>query len=273
MSRRYYSSIAARTTLSAGIDGVTSTVPVTAVAGWPASFPYTLLIDKDTVNEEIVSVTGRAGVTLTVTRGVDGSTAAAHSSGAVVQHGVSARDFDETNSFINTAGSVTTTLLADSSVTTAKIADGTIVDADVNATAAIAQSKVATLVADLALKTDIISELVTLNAFAANVLTVDLSTGNVKQVTAAPTGAWTANVTNAPTTDGKAITVALFVTQGATGYIPTTFQIAGVGQTILWSGGTAPTATSTAGKVDIFSFTLLRMAGAWIVYGSMLAKF
>lgn len=126
---------------------------------------------------------------------------------------------------------------------------------------------------DLALKADIISEPVVLLAFAANVLTVDLSTGNVKQVTVAPTAAWTANITNAPTTNGKSITVSLMVTQGATGYIPTTFQIAGAAQTIKWAGGTAPTPTSGAGYVDIFSFTLLRMAGAWIVYGSMLAKF
>jgi hypothetical protein len=152
MARRYYSSIAAQTTLSAGIDSSTSTVPVTAVSGWPSSFPYTLLIDKDTVNEEIVSVTGRTGVTLTVTRGVDGSSGIAHSAGANVQHGVSARDFDEPNSFINGTGVVTTALIADSAVTSAKIADGTIVNADINASAAIAQSKVADLTTDLAAK-------------------------------------------------------------------------------------------------------------------------
>ena len=152
MARRYYSSIAAQTTLSAGVDSSTATIPVTAVSGWPSSFPYTLLIDKDTVNEEIVSVTGRTGTTLTVTRGVDGSSGVAHSAGANVQHGVSARDFDEPNAFINTAGSITTTLIADSAVTSAKIADGAIVDADVNASAAIAQSKIASLTTDLAAK-------------------------------------------------------------------------------------------------------------------------
>jgi len=142
MARRYYSSIAAQTTLSAGVNNSTATIPVTAVSGWPSSFPYTLLIDKDTVNEEIVSVTGRAGTTLTVTRGVDGSAAVAHSAGANVQHGVSARDFDEPNDFINGTGVVTSGM----------IADGTIVNADINASAAIAQSKVATLVTDLAAK-------------------------------------------------------------------------------------------------------------------------
>lgn len=145
MARRYYSSIAAQTTLSAGVDSSTATIPVTAVSGWPSSFPYTLLIDKDTVNEEIVSVTGRTGTTLTVTRGVDGSSGVAHSAGANVQHGVSARDFDEPNAFINGTGVVTSTM----------IADGTIVNADVNASAAIAQSKIADLTTDLAAKSDV----------------------------------------------------------------------------------------------------------------------
>ena len=152
MPRRYYSSTAAQTTLSSGIDGVTTTVPVTSVLGWPSSFPYTLIIDKDTVNEEIVTVTARSGTTLTVTRGADGTSAVAHSAGANVQHGVSARDFDEPNAFINGTGVVTNIMLAADAVTTGKIADGTIVNADINAAAAIDQSKVASLTADLAAK-------------------------------------------------------------------------------------------------------------------------
>jgi hypothetical protein len=63
--------------------------------------PYTLLIDSDTVNEEIIEVTNRSGTTITVVRGVDGSTAKAHDSGADVRHGVSGRDFDEPNAFVN----------------------------------------------------------------------------------------------------------------------------------------------------------------------------
>jgi hypothetical protein len=101
MSRRFYSSIAERTTLAAAVDGSTGTFIVNAVAGWPVNTPYTLLIDADTVNEELVQVTNRSGTTLTVVRGVDGSTAKAHETGADVRHGVSARDFDEPNAFIN----------------------------------------------------------------------------------------------------------------------------------------------------------------------------
>ena len=102
MARRYYSSTAARTTLSSAIDNATTTVGVTAVSGWPSSFPYTLIIDQDTVNEEIIEVTNRSGTTLTVVRGVDGTSAVAHDAGAAVNHGVSARDFNEPNLHVNT---------------------------------------------------------------------------------------------------------------------------------------------------------------------------
>jgi len=102
MARRFYSSIAERTTLAGSVDETTTTFIVNAVAGWPASFPYTLLIDTDTVNEEIVQVTARSATTLTVVRGVDGSSAKAHDAGADVRHGVSGRDFNEPNLHVNT---------------------------------------------------------------------------------------------------------------------------------------------------------------------------
>lgn len=102
MARRYYSSIAARTTLTADINSTTTTMAVAAVTGWPTSFPYTILIDHDTVNEEIVEVTARSGTTLTIVRGVDGSTAVAHTAGALVKNGISARDVSEPNEHVNT---------------------------------------------------------------------------------------------------------------------------------------------------------------------------
>jgi len=97
MAQRFYSSIAERTTLASAVNDTTTTFIVNAVSGWPSSTPYTLLINADTINEEIVTVTGRSGTTLTVIRGVDGSSAKAHDAGADVRHGVSARDFAEKN--------------------------------------------------------------------------------------------------------------------------------------------------------------------------------
>ncbi len=110
MTRRYYSSIAQRTTLSGSILSGATTIAVVAVTGFPATKPYTLILDQDTVNEEVVTVTASSGTTLTVTRGVDGTTGVAHSAGATVNHGVSARDFDEPNAFINGTGFVSPTL-------------------------------------------------------------------------------------------------------------------------------------------------------------------
>ena len=101
MARRYYSSVAARTTLALDINDSTITMIVDGVIGWPSQYPFTLIIDQDTINEEIVEVTNRSGTTVTITRGVDGSTAVAHAAGAVIRHGFSARDFNEPNLYIN----------------------------------------------------------------------------------------------------------------------------------------------------------------------------
>jgi hypothetical protein len=103
---------------------------------------------------------------------------------------------------------------------------------------------------------------------SSNTGTLDWSAGNIYVIGTAPTGNVTLNVTNLPTDNSRIMTINVFMTQGSTGYIPTTFQIAGVSQTIKWVGGTAPTGTSGAGKIDIFSFTMQRTsAGSWIVYG------
>lgn len=101
MPRRYYSSTAQRTTLANAVNSSATTIVVSAVSGWPSSFPYTLILDQDTINEEIVTVTARSGTSVTVTRGVDGTTAKAHDAGAAVNHGVSAQDFEEPNAFLN----------------------------------------------------------------------------------------------------------------------------------------------------------------------------
>ena len=102
MTQRYYSSIAKRTTLDGDIASGALTMGVTAVVGWPSSYPYTLIIDTDLETEEVVTVTGRSGLTITMTRGSDGTSASAHTAGAAIQHGVSARDFSEPNTHVNT---------------------------------------------------------------------------------------------------------------------------------------------------------------------------
>jgi hypothetical protein len=68
---------------------------------------------------------------------------------------------------------VTEGKIADGAVTSAKIADGTIVNADINASAAIAQSKIADLTTDLAAKADLSGAIFTGNVEVDGNLVVD----------------------------------------------------------------------------------------------------
>ena len=122
-----------------------------------------------------------------------------------------------------------------------------------------------------------VSETVVDVTLASNVATLDWTAGNVYYIATAPTDAMTFNVTNVPTTASRIMTINVFVTQGSTGRIPSTFQIGGTtisAPSFKWSGGNAPTPTSSAGKIDIFSFTMQRTSGgAWLVYGASSTNF
>ena len=103
---------------------------------------------------------------------------------------------------------------------------------------------------------------------ASNVGTFDWTTSNVFYIATAPSAAMTFSFTNVPTDNNYMMTTNVFVTQGATGYIPTTLNINGSAATIRWANGLTPTATNGAGKIDIFTFSFHRVGGAFIVYAS-----
>jgi hypothetical protein len=68
---------------------------------------YTVVIDPDTALEEIVDVkVYTSGNTITIERNIDGSTAQAHSAGAVVRHMAIGRDYQEANDHIEASSSV-----------------------------------------------------------------------------------------------------------------------------------------------------------------------
>lgn len=90
---RYFSSVAQPTALAGGISNTNLTMQVQATTGFPTSYPYTLSVDYGTASEELVDVTNASGTTLTITRGVDGTSAQSHGIGAVVRHVSSGRDF------------------------------------------------------------------------------------------------------------------------------------------------------------------------------------
>ena len=92
---RYYSSNAAKTTLAASISSSATSLTLAAASNLPAQYPYTLILEKDTANEEVVEVTSLVGSAYQITRNIDSSGAKAHAFGANVEHGVSARDFTE----------------------------------------------------------------------------------------------------------------------------------------------------------------------------------
>jgi hypothetical protein len=103
---------------------------------------------------------------------------------------------------------------------------------------------------------------------ASNVGTFNWSLDNVFYIATAPSANMTFDFTNVPTDNDYIMTTNVFVTQGATGRIPSTLTINGSAATIRWANGLTPTGTNGAGKIDIFSFSFLRTGGAWIVFAS-----
>jgi hypothetical protein len=107
MTTRKYSSRAQQSTLSSGITSSDTTMTVGSGANLMGGKTpvvgetYTVVIDPDTALEEIVDVSNYAsGNTLTIARGIDGSTGVAHSAGAIVRHMVIGRDLSEANTHI-----------------------------------------------------------------------------------------------------------------------------------------------------------------------------
>lgn len=103
---RYYSSTAVTTTLSSSIGSSDTALTVASSSGFPSSYPYTLILEKDSANEEIVTVTSLVGSNFQITRGVDGTSARTHSAGTAVEHGVSALDFTDFRSHQAAAANV-----------------------------------------------------------------------------------------------------------------------------------------------------------------------
>ena len=106
MTTRNYSSRSQQTTLTGAVtSGATSMVVVsgTALLGGvtiPAGTTFTIVLDPDTALEEIVDATAVSTNTFTIARAIDGSSAQAHSAGAVVRHMAIGRDYREANAHV-----------------------------------------------------------------------------------------------------------------------------------------------------------------------------
>lgn len=124
-----HSGTAPDTSLATDITNASTTITLASGTGWPAptggQIAYGTL-DPDTANEESFTYTARSGGSLTgVTRARNGTSAVAHSEGAVVRHQWTAQEADDvTRTTLNTLGRVTAAnqlLVSDSTTTLAAL--------------------------------------------------------------------------------------------------------------------------------------------------------
>jgi len=97
---RLYSSISVETTLASGISNVATSMTVAAGTGTALlggvtitlGDQFTVALDPDTANEEIVFITASSTDTFTIDRAEAGTSGIAHSSGATVKHVLTSDD-------------------------------------------------------------------------------------------------------------------------------------------------------------------------------------
>jgi hypothetical protein len=266
---------------------------------------FTVAIDHDTVNEEIVYVTGVFGDTFTISRGQAGTGTAGvsgitHNAGASVKHVLTSDDliffrnsaspvaslgFSGSTSGTTTvqatavAGTNTLTLPPTSNdtlvgrATTDTLTNKTLTSPTIN-TATIAGGTLA----DAVIKG--IEEDINIVASAATgTINLDVTTASVWYYTTNATANHTLNIRyssgvslNTALAVGDAITVVWMNTNGATAYYPTVYQIDGSAVTPKWQGGTAPTA-GNASSIDAYSLTIIKTASATFTVLASQTKF
>jgi len=116
---RKFSSVSVETALQSGINSSTTTMTVTAGTGTTLMGgvslsagnvdQFTLTIDPDTINEEIVFATAIAADTITIHRAKAGSSGQTHSAGAVVKHVLTSDDLNYFTTGVDAAVTLTGT--------------------------------------------------------------------------------------------------------------------------------------------------------------------
>ena len=258
---------------------------------------FTVAIDHDTVNEEIVYITGVSGDTFTISRGQAGTgspgvSGITHNAGASVKHVLTSSDliffrnsaspvtslgFSGSTSGTTTvqasavAGTNTLTLPATTSDTLVGKATTDILTNKTLTTPTINTATIATPTITGGTNTGSIlvapEERTTVSATAATgTVNFDASTQGVLYYTTNASANFTLNVRGTSSTTlssilatGDAITVVFLNTNGATPYYPTVYQIDGSAVTPKWQGGTAPTG-GNASSIDAYSLTIIKTA-------------
>ena len=119
-TRRAYAGAAATCTLAATIASDASTASLTGtVSNWPdtANGPFYMVLDPGLATEEKVLVGSRSGTSLSsLTRGVDGTQAAQHSTSAICYPVFTAVDADQANKVVSTLTTKGDLLVTDGTV-------------------------------------------------------------------------------------------------------------------------------------------------------------
>jgi len=105
-TRRKYAGAAAATTITGNLTAGSTSITIAAYTGWPnGADPFYVVVSPGTASEEkvLLTRTGSTDTTLNVTtRGVDGTTATSHTSGAAIYPVFTSVDADEANTVAST---------------------------------------------------------------------------------------------------------------------------------------------------------------------------
>jgi hypothetical protein len=259
---RLYSSVSVETILSASITSSQTSMAVSTGTGSALLGgvvlaagnvdQFTVAIDPDTVNEEIVFITANSGDTFTIVRGRAGTSQITHASGATVRHVLTSDDLDYFNTAIQptqlTAKGALITATAASTVSTLSVGtNGQVLTADSTEARGIKWATPSSLPSQTGNSGKYLSTDGTTTSWAAAVATLNVTfnaqtgttyslvSGDVnKLVTLSNAGAITLTVPNGVFTVGQQINI----------------QQIGVGQVTVVSDGTtvltSTGATSTA---------------------------
>lgn len=271
---RKYSTISVETTLASGINSSQTSMVVATGTGTTlmggvslsSGDTFAVAIDPETSSEEIVYITAVASDTLTITRGQAGTAQVAHNAGATVQHvftGNDAQHFEDTVIVALTPDNVATVTNKNLSSATNTFPSSL---ATLTGTQTLTNKTLTTpVVNNPRLKSP--EELTSVSATAATgTINFDAAAQGDLYYTTNASGNWTLNVRGDSSTTlssmldvGDSITVTFKVTNGATAYYQTAFQIDGSAVTPKWQGGLAPTG-GNASSVDVYTFNIVKTA-------------
>jgi hypothetical protein len=298
---RQYSSISVETTLASSVNTTATTITLATntatalmggvtLAGGNVDI-FTIALDVDTVNEEIVFVTQVSGDTLTISRGQAGTGSAgvsgiAHTAGASVKHVLTSSDliffrnsaspvtsfaFSGSTSGTTTvqataiAGTNTLTLPATSNDTlVGKATTDTLTNKTLTSPVISAGTLADSIVKGLNEDVNIVA------AAATGTINFDVGTASILYYTTNATANHTLNFRyssgvslNTFMAVGDSLTVVWLNTNGATAYYPSAFTIDSVSVT---PKVPAAITAGNASAIDAYTFTIIKTASAtWTV--------